>query len=177
MKFTTNSLLSFGLAVSAVLATSFSAVAGEQKLAQNFDSNKKTSGHGENYVGLGTVIGGDSDFIDAAIISKVKLLNLGRSKSLSIRPSAVFSNSDLDVRIPVTVDLTRINRDLGELNGKIKPYAGGGVAIDSGGDADLMLTGGMDVQLTRKLTGTAAANILFLGDTEFDLTVGVGYNL
>ena len=40
-----------------------------------------------------------------------------------------------------------------------------------------MLTGGMDVQLTRKLTGTAAANILFLGDTEFDLTVGVGYNL
>ena len=109
---------------------------------------KKTSNsRGENYVGLGTIIGGDSDFIDAAIISKVKVLNLGRSKSLSIRPSAVFSNGDLDLRIPATVDITRINRDLGELNGKIKPYAGGGFAIDSGGDADLMLTGGMDVQL------------------------------
>lgn len=89
----------------------------------------------------------------------------------------LFSNGDLDVRIPVTVDVTRINRDLGELNGKIKPYAGGGVAIDSGGDADLMLTGGMDIQLTRKLTATAGANVLFLGDTEFDLTVGLGYNL
>ena len=39
-----------------------------------------------------------------------------------------------------------------------------------------MLTGGMDVQLTRKLTATTAANVLFLGDTEFDLNVGVGYN-
>lgn len=176
MKFTTNSLLSFGLAISAVLATSFSAVAGEQKLAQTLYNNKKTSASGENYVGLGTVIGGESDFIDAAIISKVKLLNLGRSKTLSVRPSAVFSNGDLDLRIPATVDLRKINRDLGELNGRIKPYAGGGVALDSGGDADLMLTGGMDIQLTPKLTATTQANVLFLGDTEFDLTVGVGYN-
>ncbi|MEO1559023.1 MAG: hypothetical protein AAFS12_05100, partial [Cyanobacteria bacterium J06632_19] len=98
------------------------------------------------------------------------------SKSISVRPSAVFSNGDLDVRIPATVDITRINRDLGELNGRMTPYAGGGVAIDSDGDADLMLTAGMDVQLTPRITGTAAANVLFLGDTEFDATLGIGYN-
>ena len=176
MKFSINPLISLSLAVSALLATSFSAFAGEQKLAQTFNGNQKTSTKGENYIGLGTVIGGDSDFIDAAIISKVKLLNLGRSKTLSIRPSAVFSNGDLDLRIPATIDITKVDRDLGELNGKIKPYAGGGIAIDSGGDTDLMLTGGMDVKLTSKLTATTAANVLFLGDTEFDLTVGLGYN-
>ena len=62
------------------------------------------------------------------------------------------------------------------MNGRITPYGGGGVAIDSDGDADLMLTAGMDVRLTLRITGTAAANVLFLGDTEFDATLGVGYN-
>ncbi|BAY82813.1 hypothetical protein NIES267_22970 [Calothrix parasitica NIES-267] len=185
MKFAISSVISLAVAFSAVIGISSSAVAGEasnlsinnksQKVSQIFGS-RESKRPGDNYVGLGTVIGGDTDFIDAAIISKVKVLNLDSSKSLSVRPSAVFSNGDLDVRIPATIDITRVNRDLGELNGRMTPFAGGGVAIDSDGDADLMLTAGMDVQLTPRITGTAAANVLFLGDTEFDATIGVGYN-
>ena len=185
MKSAISSLISLTVAFSAVIGMSSNAVAEEistispntksKQVSQIFGS-RESKRPGDNYVGLATVVGGDTDFIDAAIISKVKVLNLDSSKSLSVRPSAVFSNGDLDLRIPATVDMTRINRDLGELNGRMPPYAGGGVAIDSDGDADLMLTAGMDVQLTPRITGTAAANVLFLGDTEFDATVGVGYN-
>ena len=185
MKFAISSLISLTVTFSAVIGISSNAVAQEVNTAASYTEGTKVSQifgsreskrPGDNYVGLGTVLGGETDFIDAAIISKVKLLNLDSSKSLSVRPSAVFSNGDLDVRIPATVDITRINRDLGELNGRMTPYAGGGVAIDSDGDADLMLTAGMDVQLTPRITGNAAANVLFLGDTEFDATVGIGYN-
>ncbi|MCJ8282324.1 MAG: hypothetical protein MJK14_21455, partial [Rivularia sp. ALOHA_DT_140] len=161
MKFAISSLISVTVAFSAVIGMSSNAVAGEasnlsintksQKVSQIFGS-RESKRPGDNYIGLGTVLGGDTDFIDAAIISKVKVFNLDSSKSLSVRPSAVFSNGDLDIRIPATVDMTRINRDLGELNGRITPYAGGGVAIDSGGDTDLMLTAGMDVQLTPRIT-------------------------
>jgi hypothetical protein len=185
MKSAISSLISLTVAFSAVIGMSSNAVAEEistispntksKQVSQIFGS-RQSKRPGDNYVGLATVVGGDTDFIDAAIISKVKVLNLDSSKSLSVRPSAVFSNGDLDLRVPATVDMTRINRDLGELNGRMTPYAGGGVAIDSDGDADLMLTAGMDVQLTPRITGTAAANVLFLGDTEFDATVGVGYN-
>ncbi|MDJ0692914.1 MAG: hypothetical protein QNJ49_00400 [Mastigocoleus sp. MO_167.B18] len=209
MKSTTSFLISLGIAVSAVVGTSFSVLASQpyqqkstvstqsyqsttntqtsntqtsstkvssKQVAQIFGGSQQSKRPGDNYIGLGSIIGGDTDFVDAAIISKVKLLNLGSSKSISVRPSAVFSNGDLDVRIPATLDWTKINRDLGEFNGRVTPYAGGGVAIDSGGDADLMLTAGVDVQLTPRFTGTAAANVLFLGETEFDTTVGVGYN-
>lgn len=205
MKFTISALLSLTVAISAVISMPANAFAEEpsledanelttenngeksnlvilspksekEQVAQIFGAEKQPKRPGDNYVGLATVIGGDTDFIDAAIISKVKVLNLDSSKSVSVRPSAVFSNGDLDLRVPATLDLNRINRDLGELNGRVTPYAGGGVAIDSDGDADLMLTAGMDVQLTPRITGTAAANVLFFGDTEFDATVGVGYN-
>ncbi|MEM7553320.1 MAG: hypothetical protein AAF378_04335 [Cyanobacteria bacterium P01_A01_bin.84] len=197
MKFAISSLVSLTVAFSTVIGISSNAFAQEvlkqdtpkvvrensispntksKKISQIFGTSKQPKRPGDNYIGLGTVVGGDTDFVDAAIISKVKLLNLDSSKSISVRPGAVFSNGNLDLRIPVTIDLRRINRDLGELNNKVNPYAGGGVAIDSDGDADLMLTAGMDVQLTSKFTGTAAANVLFLGDTEFDATVGVGYN-
>lgn len=196
MKFAINSLISLTVAFSAVIGMSSNAVAEEISVVNSSEKSnlailspntkskqvsqifgfRESKRPGDNYVGLGTAIGGDTDFIDAAIISKVKVFNLDSSKSVSVRPSAVFSNGDLDLRIPATVDMTRINRDLGELNGRMTPYAGGGVAIDSDGDADLMLTAGMDMQLTPRITGTAAANVLFLGDTEFDATVGVGYN-
>ncbi|MEO1374389.1 MAG: hypothetical protein AAFW70_08740 [Cyanobacteria bacterium J06635_10] len=191
MKYTVTALLSLTVGFSAVIGMPENTFASEvtqedanyispntesQQISQFFGANKQPKRSGDNYVGLATVVGGDTDFIDAAIISKVKVLNLDSSKSISVRPSAVFSNGDLDLRIPATIDLSRINRDLGELNGRITPYGGGGVAIDSDGDADLMLTAGMDVRLTPRITGTAAANVLFLGDTEFDATVGVGYN-
>lgn len=185
MKSAISSLISLTVAFSAVIGMSSNAVAEEiSTISPNTKSKqvsqifgfRESQRPGDNYVGLATVVGGDTDFIDAAIISKVKVLNLDSSKSVSVRPSAVFSNGDLDLRIPATVDITRVNRDLGELNGRMTPYAGGGVAIDSDGDADLMLTAGMDMQLTPRITGTAAANVLFLGDTEFDATVGVGYN-
>ncbi|MEM9927324.1 MAG: hypothetical protein AAF915_26880 [Cyanobacteria bacterium P01_D01_bin.50] len=197
MKYAVTALLSLTVGFSAVIGMPENAFASEttkedakqlttvnyispntesKQISQFFGANKQPKRSGDNYVGLATVVGGDTDFIDAAIISKVKVLNLDSSKSISVRPSAVFSNGDLDLRIPATIDLSRINRDLGELNGRITPYGGGGVAIDSDGDADLMLTAGMDVRLTPRITGTAAANVLFLGDTEFDATVGVGYH-
>ncbi|MBV6621410.1 MAG: hypothetical protein KI793_00385 [Rivularia sp. (in: Bacteria)] len=185
MKSTITSLITVAVSLSAAIGISSSAVAQEvTNLSPNTESTKvsqifgsrESKRPGDNYVGLATVLGGDTDFADAAIISKVKVFDFDSSKSISVRPSAVFSNGDLDLRIPATVDITRINRDLGELNGRMTPYAGGGVAIDSDGDADLMLTAGMDVQLTPRITGTAAANVLFLGDTEFDATLGVGYN-
>ena len=57
------------------------------------------------------------------------------------------------------------------------PYAGAGVIVSTGdnGNFGFLITGGVDVPLSRNFTATAGLNIGFLDGAEVGLLVGVGY--
>ncbi len=141
----------------------------ENLISQNIYSRPKNK---ENYIGGGLLLGGEGDFVDFAVISKVKLFNLGSWGTISTRPSVTFTDGDVGFRVPATIDW----RNLRNFNNKVVPFAGVGAAIDSDGDADLMLMGGTDYKLSRDWTVNGGVNVLFLGDTTVDVTLGIGYN-
>ncbi len=132
---------------------------------------------GPSYVGIGGNIGfgGDSALGDTsfAIISKIGLTN-----NFSVRPSILFRDN-LTVLVPVTYDF--VSQDAVEVSDDFvitaAPYAGAGVAVSTGdnGNFGFMITGGVDVPLSRNFTATAALNVGFLEGTDVGLLVGVGY--
>lgn len=159
----TSGLISLILAGSTALSLYTPALADEVKLS-------------DRYIVLGTSICDTNDVIDAAVISKLKLANVDNNRTISLRPSAVFSDGDIKVKVPVTLDFVDLATDLTDLTGTVFPFVGTGVAIDSDGDTGIMLNTGLDIPLNRQLTGNASANVLFLDTTQFDVTLGVGYN-
>ncbi|NJL21712.1 MAG: hypothetical protein HC895_14285 [Leptolyngbyaceae cyanobacterium SM1_3_5] len=137
---------------------------------------------GASYVGAGFNIGigeGDSAVGDGsfALFSKIGLTQL-----LSIRPAVLFSD-DVTFLVPVTFDfiplITPATRDVGEAVGlRVSPYVGGGAAISTGDDSsvDFLLTGGVDVPVSDRLTATAQVNVTFVDNTAVGLLLGLGYN-
>lgn len=133
---------------------------------------------GASYVGIAGNIGisggdtalGDSNF---AVISKIGLTN-----RISVRPGAVISGDNSTVLLPVTYDFSFNPVDAFSAPLPFAPYAGAGVAISTGDDADVgpMLTVGVDFPLTSQFTATAAFNVGFVEDTSTGLIIGVGYN-
>ncbi len=132
---------------------------------------------GPSYVGIGGNIGfggnsalGDTSF---AIISKIGLTN-----NFSVRPSVLFRDN-LTVLVPVTYDF--VSQEAVEVSDDFvitaAPYAGAGVALSTGdnGHFGFLITGGVDVPLSRNFTATAGLNIGFLDGTQVGLLVGVGY--
>ncbi len=117
-----------------------------------------------NYIGVG---GSDEGFV---INGKATL-----SDQLSIRPAAVTEFDDFTFLIPVTYDFNAPSQT-GE--DKILPFAGAGVRIDTEGNENfgVLLTGGADYRITDKWVANGSANLSFIGDTEFDFIVGVGYS-
>jgi len=132
---------------------------------------------GPSYIGIGGNIGfgGDSALGDTsfAIISKIGLTN-----NFSVRPSVLFRDN-LTVLVPVTYDF--VSKEAVEVSDDFvitaAPYAGAGVAVSTGdnGNFGFLLTGGVDVPLSRNFTATAALNVGFLDGTDVGLLVGVGY--
>lgn len=148
--FSLRNALIAGLTVSAV------AVSASQASAQSVNDY--------NYIGIG---GSDEGFV---INGKATL-----SDQLSLRPAAVTEFDDFTFLIPVTYDFNSPSQT-GE--DKILPFAGGGVRIDTEGDENfgLLLTGGADYRITDKWVANGSANVSFIGDTEFDFILGVGYS-
>ncbi|MCJ8282891.1 MAG: hypothetical protein MJK14_24585 [Rivularia sp. ALOHA_DT_140] len=146
------------------------------KVAQFSPGTRTRSG--SSYIGAGGFIGfdDDSNFGDGgfAVISKI-----GISRNFSIRPSAFFED-DAVFLVPVTVDFP-VNSvaDTGFQRISVAPYLGAGVSINTDDDSDVgfLLTGGVDVPVSRKLTATGGVNIGFSDDnTDVGLLLGVGYN-
>ncbi|MEA5565414.1 fasciclin domain-containing protein [Anabaena sp. UHCC 0399] len=132
---------------------------------------------GSSYVGVaGNIgLGGDTALSESnfAVISKI-----GLTRTLSVRPSAVFGN-DTVFLVPVTYDFTPREVEPGVVQQfSVSPYVGAGVAIEASGDADigLLLTGGVDVPLGNRFTLTGAVNAAFVDETDVGLLLGVGYN-
>ncbi len=136
-----------------------------------------SNGSGSNYIGIAGNIGlsGDSPLGDGnfMIISKVGLTDI-----LSLRPSVVLGD-DTVILVPVTYDFSfkQVNDPFREPL-PFSPYVGAGIALETGDDSELsfLLSGGVDVPLTNKLTATAAVNAAFFDETDLGLSVGVGYN-
>jgi uncharacterized surface protein with fasciclin (FAS1) repeats len=132
---------------------------------------------GSSYVGVaGNIgLGGDTALSESnfAVISKI-----GLTRTLSVRPSAVFGN-DTVFLVPLTYDFTPREVEPGVVQQfAISPYVGAGVAIEASGDADigLLVTGGVDVPLGNRFTLTGAVNAAFVDETDVGLLLGVGYN-
>lgn len=137
-----------------------------------------TTRSGPSYIGVGGFLGFDDDSAlgDGAfsVISKI-----GLSRNFSIRPSALL-NDDPVFLIPVTIDFPVDDvADTGTQRISVAPYLGAGVSINTDNDADigLLLTGGVDVPVSDKITATGGVNIGFSDDNaDVGLLLGVGYN-
>lgn len=102
---------------------------------------------------------------------------LGRDFSISLRPSYIFGNRDLqgndndegEFQMPLTVDLFR--------KALVSPYLGGGIATntDSTGSTNPMLTGGVDINITRNIV--LGFNLNYIFQTDIDDTDWQGMSL
>lgn len=152
------SIAALGLVGSAILASSAQA----QTLPTDY-----------NYVGLGVGIGdvGDSD-VGLAVNSKFTVAD-----HVSVRPGVItdldFDDGQTAFHIPVTYDFEPVTR-----NGKLLPYAGGGVAFTTGDDSDVgpLLTAGVDYRVSDKVTLNGAVNWSIYDDSQVNGVVGIGYN-
>lgn len=146
-----------------------------QKVAQFTPGTATRSG--PSYVGVGGFLGfdddstlGDSSF---SVISKI-----GISRNFSIRPSAMI-NDDPVFLIPLTIDFPVDDvTEFGVQRISVAPYVGAGVSINTDNDADVgfLLTGGVDVPVSDKVTATGGINIGFADSADVGLLLGVGYN-
>ncbi len=139
-----------GLALSTVAATAVQASA--------------QSANDYNYIGVG---GSDEGFV---INGKATLTD-----NLSLRPAALTEFDDFTFLIPVTYDFNSPSQT-GE--DQLLPFAGAGLRVDTEGDENvgLLLTGGVDYRITEKWVANGSANLSFIGETEFDFILGVGYS-
>ncbi|AFY56620.1 hypothetical protein Riv7116_4188 [Rivularia sp. PCC 7116] len=152
-------------------------ISDSSQLAQaDIDFGGSTRG-GSSYIGVaGNIgLGGDSALGDGnfMVISKVGLTDI-----LSVRPSVVLGD-DTVILVPLTYDFSfKQVADPFREPLPFSPYAGAGLAYATGDDSELtfLLTGGVDVPITDKLTATAAVNAAFFDETDLGLSVGVGYN-
>ncbi len=133
---------------------------------------------GPSYIGVGGFIGFDDDSAlgdgSFSVISKI-----GLSRNFSIRPSALIDD-DAIFLIPITIDFPVDDlANTGVQRISVAPYFGAGVSINTDDDADVgfLLTGGVDVPVSRKITATGGVNIGFSDDNaDVGLLLGVGYN-
>lgn len=128
---------------------------------------------GANFVGIGADFG-YADDVSFAVISKLSL-----SQQIALRPSVLIGD-DFSVLLPVTYEFNQFSADAGGF--QVRPYAGVGASYVGGDDEDddenfnLLLAVGADAPLSRRFTLNAQANLGVFNDTDFGVTVGVGYN-
>lgn len=126
-----------------------------------------------NYIGVGVGAGGlGGSNIGLSVNSKFTVAD-----QVSVRPGAVsnldFSNNGQTlIMLPVTYDFNPVTN-----NGRLLPYAGGGLALDTQNSISVgpMATAGVDYRITDSLTANGAVNLSIAGDTRVTGTVGVGY--
>lgn len=132
---------------------------------------------GSSYLGVAANFGVAGDTALGEDIGFTVLSKIGLTRTFSARP-AVIIQDDPVVLIPLTYDFNFQSAEAFDEGFRIAPYLGAGVGIRTGDDSDVgfLLTGGVDVPITRQFTATAGVNAVFGGDTDVGLLIGVGYN-
>ncbi len=144
---------------------------------------------GSSYIGIGGNIGftGETAVGNGAFVVNSKI---GLTRSISVRPSVVISD-DVDFLIPVTYDFVIESADP-FAPVPFAPFVGGGVAFstndgdddnnsandddDNGNNFGFLITGGVDVPLSREFVANATLNVAFIEDTtDVGIVIGVGY--
>lgn len=131
-----------------------------------------------SYLGGGFNVGiaGDTALGDStiAVISKI-----GLTRNFSLRPAAVIDlDENITVLAPVTLDLP--SRSVGRaaaLGIQFAPYLGGGLAASTNGHLGPLVTGGIDIPLSSRITANAALNLGLVDEANIGLTLGVGYTI
>ncbi len=127
-----------------------------------------------SYLGVGVNLGltGETPLSETnfTVYSKILL-----TPSLSLRPSVIIGNN-AEFLIPVTYDFSRA--PIGEGIPRVVPFLGGGIAILTGdtSEVDLLLTGGVDIPLSRQLTATATLNLTPFNSFDVGVLLGLAYN-
>ena len=140
----------------------------------DIDPGRTTRG-GASYVGIGGNIGlgGDTALGNGSFVINGKI---GLTRSLSLRPAAVIGD-DTVFLIPLTYDFTIRQTDPFEPV-RFAPFVGGGIALSTDEDDNIgfLLTGGVDVPLSREFVANGSINVGFIEDTtDVGLILGVGY--
>ena len=156
-----------------------------QTLAQtDLDIRRGTDGV-PNYLGIGINIGlteedddanndgGQTALGDAGFVINSKI---GLSRNLSLRPGVIIGDDALFM-VPLTYDFLIPRVDPFEPV-RFAPFLGGGVALSTDSDDNIgfLLTGGVDVPLSRSFVANGSINIGFIEDqTDVGIILGVGY--
>jgi len=141
----------------------------------NPGGNPRTS---SSYLGGGFNVGiaGDTALGDStiAVISKI-----GLTRNFSLRPAAIIDlDENVTVLAPVTLDLpSRQAGRAGALGIQFAPYLGGGLAASTNGHLGPLVTGGIDIPLSSRITANAALNLGLVDEANLGLTLGVGYTI
>lgn len=140
----------------------------------NIDPGRTTRG-GASYIGIGGNIGlgGDTALGNGSFVINGKI---GLTRSLSLRPAAVIGDDTVFI-IPLTYDFTIRQTDPFEPV-RFAPFVGGGIALSTDEDDNIgfLLTGGVDVPLSREFVANGSINVGFIEDTtDVGLILGVGY--
>ena len=137
---------------------------------------------GSSYVGIGGNIGigeGDTALGDGsfAVFSKI-----GLTSNISVRPT-VLVNDNPTILLPLTLDFsvgaTDVTEDISsDIGFRVNPFVGAGIAISTGDDSavDFLATGGVDIPITSRLTGTASVSASLFDNPAVGILLGVGYN-
>ncbi len=135
------------------------------------DPGRPTRG-GYSYIGVGGNIGlgGDSALGGGSFVVTSKI---GLTPIFSARPGAIIGDETVFL-IPVTYDFVIESNDPFSPV-PFAPYLGGGVAVTTAGDVGFLLTGGVDVPISRQFVGNAAINVDFGSDTNVGLLLSIGY--
>ena len=119
-----------------------------------------------NYIGVGGSNRG------AALDSKIGITN-----RISVRPLAIdnFKSDDEqegNFAFPITYDFQPVI-------GKLQPYAGAGVGINTEGSDDVgpMLTAGVDYPISKNLTLNGSVNFDAYGDNDVNGILGIATNI
>lgn len=127
-----------------------------------------------NYVGLGAGVGnlGDSD-VGLAVNGKFTVAD-----HVSVRPGVISdltfnSEGETVFLAPVTYDFDPITP-----NGKLLPFAGGGVSVSTEGAGAVgpLLTAGLDYRLNDQWVANGSVNWSLYGDSQVNGVIGIGYS-
>jgi len=132
-----------------------------------------------NWIGVGGNIGlTDTDNDEESAIGRgafVVNAKLNLVRNISLRPAVMIADNTTFL-VPATYDfIIPPDKPFGRI--KFAPFVGGGAAFSTGDNSSVgfLLTGGVEVPLSRQFVANGSINIGFLETTDVGIQLGVGY--